>query len=196
METSGLHSSNCTRLLDKLLLMVRLLTVDNKTLSQGISDILRNVQEKLQNSGKDISTTLVKLTRQYFTGRWPGSKHYDPNKVTAGDATSGDVVSGSANIDVPGVGRAYHDVTILPRLRKHLTIPMNREAYGKSATEFSDLFVVKKDDKAFLARQQGKGMLQFMYVLSDRVTQRKDSSIMPSDKMFAYNIFARIKASL
>lgn len=39
-------------------------------------------------------------------------------------------------------------------------------------------------------------MLQFMYVLSDRVTQRKDSSIMPSDKMFAYNIFARIKASL
>lgn len=96
---------------------------------------------------------MLKITRQWFSGRWPGSKHFDPNKVTEGDSSSGEITSGSIKIDVPGVGRAYHDVTILPRIRKSLTIPMNKEAYGRRATEFNDLFVAKKNGKAFLARQ-------------------------------------------
>ena len=55
------------------------------------------------------------------------------------------------SIDVPGVTRAYHDITIVPRIRKALTIPMHKAAYGKAAGSFNDLFVLtKKDGKAFL----------------------------------------------
>ena len=55
------------------------------------------------------------------------------------------------SIDVPGVTRAYHDITIVPRIRRALTIPMHKAAYGKAAGSFNDLFVLtKKDGKAFL----------------------------------------------
>ncbi len=61
--------------------------------------------------------------------------------------TSGEIV-----IDVPGITRAYRDLHISPKNSKHLTIPLHRSAYGKRATEFSDLFVVtKKNGKKFLA---------------------------------------------
>ena len=61
--------------------------------------------------------------------------------------------TGGIDIDIPGVRRAYSDITIRPKLRKLLAIPMRREAFGMKPTDFMDAFVVKskKSGNAFIA---------------------------------------------
>lgn len=54
--------------------------------------------------------------------------------------------SGSVDIDVPGVTRAYHDMDIRPKFRRALTIPIHRSSYGKRASSFDNTFVLKKKD--------------------------------------------------
>jgi hypothetical protein len=95
--------------------------------------------------------------RNHFKTIYPGSTHYAPEKVTIGKP---DKNVGEINIDVPGVTRAYHNITIVPKRANYLTIPIHRAAYGLSAKSFPDLFIVrKKNGSAFLARQLGKGSL-------------------------------------
>lgn len=58
---------------------------------------------------------------------------------------------------------------------------MHREAFGRKAADFDDLFVVRKNDgKAFLARNNG-GNLTMMFFLAKHVHQRKNSKLMPTD---------------
>ena len=93
---------------------------------------------------------------------------------------------------MPGVSRAYHDVDIRPKIRQALTIPMHREAFGRSAADFDDLFVVKKKDgKAFLASNDG-GNLTMMFFLAKSAHQRRDSRIMPSDSEMATVAMSRL----
>lgn len=101
--------------------------------------------------------------------------------------------TGGIDIDIPGVRRAYGDITIRPKLRKLLAIPMRREAFGMKPTDFTDAFVVKskKSGNEFIARNQG-GQLVYLFSLVKSVFQRKDSGIMPSDKTFTRNIVKRI----
>ena len=100
---------------------------------------------------------------------YPGSKHYDPNKVEPGQASNGSVSEGEAQIDIPGITRAYHDLDIRPKFRQSLTIPMHSAAYGKKASEIDGMFVVKKKNgNAFLAKDMG-GNLAFMYFLAKHV---------------------------
>ena len=44
------------------------------------------------------------------------------------------------HVAVPGVMRAYRDVTIKPVKAKHLAIPLHAEAYGKSPRDVKGLF--------------------------------------------------------
>lgn len=68
-------------------------------------------------------------------------------------------------MDVPGITRAYQDLTIRPRFRKWLTIPMHGEAFGKKASDFDKLFVAKKrDGREFLAQNQ-HGHLVYLFRL-------------------------------
>lgn len=93
---------------------------------------------------------------------------------------------------MPGASRAYHDIDIRPKAKQSLTIPLHQEAFGKKATDFNNLFVVKTNaGKAFLAMNNG-GDLQMMYLLSQHVHQKKDSSIMPSDNTIANEQFGRL----
>ena len=93
---------------------------------------------------------------------------------------------------MPGVSRAYHDIDIRPKIRQALTIPMHREAFGRSAADFDDLFVVKKKDgKAFLASNDG-GNLTMMFFLAKSVHQRRDGRIMPSDSEMATVAMSRL----
>lgn len=161
--------------------MIKLLTIDNKTSSEAIADILQRVSEKLDRSGRLIQGSLVEQTRRHVQTIYPGSKHYDPGKVQPGEASNGNVSSGEAQIDIPGITRAYRDLDIRPRFRQSLTIPMHSMAYGKKASEIDGLFVVKKKDgKAFLAKDIG-GNLAFMYFLAKHVHQRRDPRLLPSD---------------
>ena len=117
--------------------------------------------------------------KAHFRFQFPGSSHYDPKKVNPSNDSH--LNEGVVDVDVPGVSRAYHDIDIIPRNRQYLTIPMHREAFGKKAPDFNDLFVVKKKDgKAFLAKNDG-GNLSMMFFLAKHVHQRMDTSIMPTD---------------
>lgn len=82
--------------------------------------------------------------KNHFTAIYPGSQHYSPDKVHDGQVQNGESPEASIDIDVPGVTRAYHDMHIRPRFKKHLTIPIHRASYGKSASSFSDLIYIKK----------------------------------------------------
>ena len=101
--------------------------------------------------------------------------------------------TGGIDIDIPGVRRAYEDITIRPRFRKALAIPMRREAFGRKPADFPDAFLAKnkRTGKEFIAQKQG-GHLVYLFVLVKQAFQRRDSGIMPSDKTFAKNIVTRI----
>lgn len=58
---------------------------------------------------------------------------------------------------------------------------MHREAFGKKAGDFNDLFVIKrKDGKSFLAKNNG-GNLSMMFFLAKHVHQHQDKRLLPSD---------------
>lgn len=83
--------------------------------------------------GSTISKVLTSTTRNHISNRFPGSTHYDVNKVNEGKSgTSPNGATGESIIDIPGFSRAWHDITIRPVNAKMLAIPIHREAYGKS----------------------------------------------------------------
>ena len=133
--------------------------------------------------------------KAHFRFQFPGSSHYDPNKVNPSNESR--LNEGVVDVDVPGVSRAYHDIDIRPRNRQYLTIPMHREAFGRSAADFNDLFLVKKkkDGSAFLAKNDG-GNLSMMFFLAKGVHQRRDSKIMPSDSEMASVAMSRLSRLL
>lgn len=168
-----------------------------RPLEQAVEHRLRKVLDCLQRTGPTIRDALLHTTRNHFRTIYPGSKHYDPDKVQPLEAKSGTVAEGSIDIDVPGVTRAYHDMDIRPKFREWLTIPIHREAYGKKAADFSNLFQVKKKDgRRFLVEKDAAGQLVFLFKLQKRVFQRQDDRLMPSDENFGDNICARVSAYL
>lgn len=93
---------------------------------------------------------------------------------------------------MPGITRAYHDIDIVPKTSKKLAIPLHRSAYGAAPRKTPDLFYAKNaKGTEMLAKIEG-GSLVAMYILKDRVHQRQDSSLMPSDQTIADNIGAKL----
>lgn len=126
-------------------------------------DLLEKVVAKLnRESGKQIQLGIAAAIRRHFSSKYPGSKHYAPTNVKLGQAsgTTGEVV-----VDVPGVTRAYHDLTIKPKTAQKLKIPLHRQAYGVSDDNLK--YIKTKSGTEFLARVEADGALVFMYVLKD-----------------------------
>lgn len=117
---------------------------------------LSNLLQRLHTTGKLIQDGLLWTTRNHFSSIYPGSTHYNPDKVQPLAAVNSQQPSGSVDIDVPGVTRAYHDLDIRPKFRRALTIPIHRSAYGKKASSFDNTFVLKKKDgKRFIVQKEG-----------------------------------------
>ena len=158
---------------------------------------LAEILGRLRTCGRPIQDGLLWAVRDHFQTTYPGSRHYDPGKVQPLDRRDGDAPEGSVEIDVPGVTRAYKDLIIRPRFRRALTVPLHRDAYGKKASDFGDLFPVRKKDtgKSYLARKTPGG-IAFMFALVSSVFQRQDSRLMPTDESIAASALGRIKAYL
>lgn len=171
--------------------------LDGQDPIEAARERLARLLERLRRCGRPIQDGLLWSVRNHFKTIYPGSKHYDPEKVQPLEKRDGEAPTGSVEIDVPGVTRAYRDLVIRPRFKRALTIPLHRDAYGKKASDFSDLFPVRKKDtgKAYLARKTPGG-LAFMFALVNSVFQRRDSRLMPSDEAAAESVFGRIKAYL
>lgn len=112
----------------------------------------------------------------------------------ATDAAAGaDVLtaeSGAATLTFrhPTIARAFRDIHIAAKGAGALTIPVDKLAYGRRASQF-DLYVwrSKTTGSAFLALRQedrhARPLLMFLLVRS--VTQKQDRSLMPSDAEIA-----------
>lgn len=172
--------------------MIKIVTQNNNSVTNGLSNILKKVENTLkQKSGKTIGAAMLWNVKNHFKTIYPGSTHYSPDKVLNGKSKNN---VGEIIVDVPGVTRAYHDITIKPKRAKALTIPIHRSAYGFKAKHFTDLFAIKrKDGKSFLARSLADGSLVFMYVLAKSAFQKQDKRLMPSDETLAENIANRLK---
>ena len=133
---------------------------------------------------------MTKAVKNWVQQRYPNSQHWDPNKVTQGDSLG---VIGTTNVDIPGAGRAYHDVVMKPVRARHLTIPIHQIAYGKEVSDFNDLF--KPKGKNILARNVN-GNLVAMFALATSAFQKKDSSLMPPDEHLAGDIFRAITSKI
>ena len=155
---------------------MRITTTDGRYPDDAIKDILRKVAYKLGTRGTKVAVeSMANCIKRHFQMRYPGSKHYAPEKVNV----EGDTVV----VDVPGVTRAYHDMLIRPVHAQHLAIPLHRSAYGIKPTEAGDLFYTKnKAGTEMLAKVEG-GALVVMYILKDEVHQKQDPTIMPSDSI-------------
>ena len=163
------------------------------SIDYAISKMLSRLNSKLNNSGSIISNSLTQSTRRHVETIYPGSQHWNPEKITPGNSTSN---SGETNIDIPGANRAYHDIDIVPKFRKYLTIPISKQSYGRKSSEFNNTFITfKKDGKTGLIGQKSDaGSVVWLYRLVKHVHQNQDSNLLPSDDTYATNIFGRISA--
>ena len=130
-----------------------------------------------------MSDSMTSTIKEHISKRYPGSKHWDPNKVKNGSSSK---LNGETIVDIESAGRAYHDVTIRPIHAKNLTIPIHQSAYGKKVSDFNDLF--KPKGKNILARNVN-GQLVAMFALAKSAFQKQDSSLMPTDDNLASGIF-------
>ena len=163
---------------------IRIQTQSGQPIEYGILAVLRRVVDKLnRESGKTAAESMTKSVKNWVQQRYPGSQHWDPNKVQQGDSQG---AIGNVNVNIPGAGRAYHDVIIRPVRARHLTIPIHQSAYGKKVSDFNDLF--KPKGKNILARNVN-GQLVAMFALAESAFQKKDPSLMPTDDNLASGIF-------
>lgn len=141
--------------------------------------ILSKAKQGFDDSGF-YNNVLVGLFRNHVQSRYPDSKHWNPDKITAANAGIG------VEIDIPGAGRAWHDVDIYPKNGQWLTIPLHPFLVGVSARTQEGLFRPWKrgggERMNVLAKTSSGGALVFMYALSKHVHQRQDPSLLPSDE--------------
>lgn len=130
---------------------------------------------------------LVGLFRRHVSSRYPGSKHWDPNKITP--KTDGSI---GVDIDIPGADRAWHDIDIYPKNGQWLTIPLLPWLVGMSAKDQPGLFRPWRrgggERANVLAQKSAGGSLVFMYALSKHVHQQQDPSLLPGDEQI-FNAF-------
>ena len=130
-----------------------------------------------------FSSILKSMTVQHWNNKYPGSQHFNESKINElPGKCSNTSATGEISIDAAGINRAYRDVIISSRGRNSLTIPLHREAYGKKPEDIPGLFGVKNKDALFVKKGQG---LVAMYALVNRVVQKRDESMMPSDSSFS-----------
>lgn len=142
------------------------------------------------------------LTRDYILDE-AGKRHKTADRLGAqptgyleraagGVSSYGDTESAVVVLagDVGGFARAFADVTIKGRGKK-LTLPAKAEAYGKRAGEIKDLEVLlwKKADGSFasaLGREPDTkdGQRDVWFWLVDKVHQKQDRTLLPSDDQY------------
>lgn len=160
-------------------------------LQAGMSSVYKNAGVRLARCIRN-HMRLLASTRHDSANRLGASPtgHFKASDVLPPNATSSDV---SVTVTTPGIGRAYHDVDIDPVNGSWLTIPLHADAYGLSASEYSDrygrLFRINKRGST----EKGNVLYQSdaltkkpipMYALVKHVHQVQDPSLMPSnDKM-------------
>ncbi|MBO4709468.1 MAG: hypothetical protein J5727_06805 [Kiritimatiellae bacterium] len=122
------------------------------------------------------------------------TRHYEDG--AAAISTSADASAGTVTIPIPGISRAWGDVTIRPGPGKSkLTIPAKSgapEVYGKTVKILKGLgwkFASGRrgtpQEKLLFGRRDGEKESRVMFVLKESVTQRRDPSLLPTQDEIA-----------
>ena len=163
----------------------------SQKLEAGMSSVYRNAGVRLARCIRNW-IRLLGQTRHDTANKLGATPtgHFKASDVLPPNATSADV---SVTVTTPGISRAYHDIDIDPVNGQFLTIPLHADAYGMSASEYSERY-----GKLFRINQRGsteKGKVLYtkdalngkpipMYALTTHVHQVRDPSLMPTnDKM-------------
>lgn len=163
---------------------IRIQTQSGQPIEYGLKSIFNRIVDSISRDFSGIASgTMTNSVKNWVQQRYPNSQHWDPNKVNSGKGVG---LEGITNVDIPGAGRAYHDINIRPVRAKMLTIPMHADAFHHSARDFNDLF--KPKGKNILARNVN-GNLVAMFALAKSAFQKQDSSLMPTDDNLASGIF-------
>ena len=107
-----------------------------------------------------------------------------------------DESSATVTIPIPGINRAFKDLSIVPKDKPYLTLPLSSVAYGKRAATVRGLgyMIFRPAAKGAHKNAQGgfsayqdllmgtkDGETIPLYLLKKRVEQKQDRSLLPSD---------------
>lgn len=131
-------------------------------------------------------------TGRHGTARAFGARptgHYE--KGAAAISTSATAEGGTVTIPIPGINRAWGNITITPKRTRSLTIPLRSggpEIYGRTVAELRALGWDFFAQKGVLFGTRGEGdkrETRAMFVLKTLVVQKQDPSLLPSQDEIA-----------
>lgn len=170
---------------------LRITGPNGEPVTTAARNLLSNVLSLLRDkSAKMIQWALLYTTKNHIQQRYPNSQHWDPNKVTEAERSTAEA---SINIDIPGATRNYHDLDIYPRRKKALTIPISPLSQRKSVSDFLDdnIHLFRPKDTDYLAMLLN-GRVEVLFLLRKHVHQKQDNTLLPTDKTYYTNIWARL----
>lgn len=172
------------------------ITLDNKAtpmLSELLKEIDAEDQPKLM---KLLADDFEILTRDHIT-KAAATRHKTASKLGASPTGYLEKRSQAVESEPEKQGvllklqgdifkRTFRPVTVTAVKAKMLTIPWRKEAYGRRASEFADLFPVRsKRGQAFLARRKDARTIEFLFLLKKSVTLPQDRGLLPSGAQYA-----------
>lgn len=140
---------------------MKFIGLNNESAETACANVLDAIFAKLPTAFKTAgSNAVLKLVRQHVRNKYPGSKHWSPNKIVLGQANVGEA---AVDINIAGASRAWHDVNIRPKRAKMLAIPLRRNVILKNE---KNTFVMQTGGKAFIVKNDMSG-LTFLAVLKN-----------------------------
>ncbi len=172
------------------------LTVDFKR-NEGLGKLLeaagpRN-RARLHERAADGVANLVRnhllgiaSWRHFTADRLGGGRTGHLEKGSAAISHTWDETAGTVHVPIPGIGRAFHDVTVRATRAKALTIPVDGVAYGHRVSELMafgyKMFKLKTARSTVLMGAAGGEKPRPLYVLKASVTQPRDPTLMPTEE--------------
>jgi len=194
--------------------------VTEDTASPALADLQSRVTPERMKAV--IGPAINRLTQDHLVRRptnkrgWPSTHFW----ARAARATHWDAQPDGVTVSINqiGVRQRYHGGPIRPVNRRALTIPISPEAYGKTASDFPDAFMIKTRKGAYLVqrgettsaktgrtiKRTGRGVarkrvvaaLEFLFKLSKGVTQDPDPDVIPSDEAYLDTAAGALRSSL
>jgi len=112
-----------------------LTTLRGYSIEEGLKRAFSSMSYDAERSTK-IGWAVAECIKDHISRRFPGSKHWDPSKVSYSPDTGDKTRSGDVVVDIAGASRAYHDIDIFPIKSKNLAIPLTFAARNHSPRDF------------------------------------------------------------
>lgn len=151
---------------------------------QTAADVKNGIEAAFK---KEAGPTMESAIRQHVSNRYPGSNHWNPQKINA------DPNDTAVDVDVAGAVRNYWDVDIYPRNAEWLTIPTQAalDMGVRSTSDVGALKTFRPKGKNIIATVMD-GSLVGLFALSKHVHQNQDPTLLPTDETLCGAICAAI----